>query len=279
MGVMTAIAATTAIISAASAGASFAQASKQRKKAAQAERDAQAAMADARKQLEKNYYDKLALPMGVYEAERQDVQTAMAGAISQAAEAGSRELVSTAGRGLQAVQASERAISEDEAQKLLQLEKLSATEESRLRDVGVQLDLEEVAGAQQAQSDAEKAAAAATAQGFSSATSALQQGLAMVPLYQQTRASKAMLGVESNYNAAAQQGKLQQQFLDKNGNALPFQQAFEVMASQRGVKGSEGVGSYSGDQWTDWMSQRGSKEISGYQNWSWLNPLYDVKPK
>jgi len=46
------------------------------------------------------------------------------------------------------------------------LDRAAAAEESRLRDVGVQLDLGEVAGAQMAAADASQAAAAAQTQGF-----------------------------------------------------------------------------------------------------------------
>ena len=71
------------------------------------------------------------------------------------------------------------------AKELADLQKLSAEEDSRLRDVGVQLDLAEVEGAQLAASDAQEARTAAMQQGMSSATSALQQGIALAPLYGQ----------------------------------------------------------------------------------------------
>ena len=51
----------------------------------------------------------------------------------------------------------------DELQRLYML---SAQEEGRLRDIGVQLDLEEVAGAKLAAANAQELAANATAQGM-----------------------------------------------------------------------------------------------------------------
>jgi hypothetical protein len=46
------------------------------------------------------------------------------------------------------------------------LEKMSAMEDSRLRDINVQLDMGEIAGAQQAAADAQQASANSMAQGF-----------------------------------------------------------------------------------------------------------------
>jgi hypothetical protein len=68
-------------------------------------------------------------------------------------------------------------------EELSNLAKLSATEESRLRDIGVQLDLEEAAGAQQAAADAQQAAAASTQAGFEGLTSMAGQAINMAPLY------------------------------------------------------------------------------------------------
>lgn len=150
---------TSAAIGVASTAYSFAQAAKQSKMSKQAEADAAKAMAEARKKLEINYYDALSLPTKVYEAERQDIQKEANAALQQASEAGGRELVATAGRVQQAVQESERAISENEAERLLQLQKMSAEEDSRLRDVGVQLDMGEVTGSQQKAADLQQASA------------------------------------------------------------------------------------------------------------------------
>ena len=57
-------------VSAGSAGMSFAQANKQKKLQREAESDARQAMEEARKKLEVNYYDQLAVPKEAYELER-----------------------------------------------------------------------------------------------------------------------------------------------------------------------------------------------------------------
>jgi hypothetical protein len=56
-------------------------------------------------------------------------------------------------------------------------------ESSRLRDLGVQLDLGEVEGQQMIAQNAEQASTAATAQGMQGLVSTAQQGLNMLPLY------------------------------------------------------------------------------------------------
>lgn len=271
MGVMTAIAIGGLAVSAASTGASFAQASKQRKLQNQAEADAEQAMQEARKKLEVNYYDQLAINKEPYELQREALISAGAQSIEAAREAEGRNLASTAGRVQMAQNEQQAGIRTEMGKELMDLQKLSAAEESRLRDINVQLDLGEVAGAQQAAADAQAAAAAATQQGFQSATSTLQQGLAMVPLYQQSQAAKAMSGVEANYNAAAKSGKLGSRFLDKSGQPIPFQKALEIRAGEKGMPGFGGVGAYDASQWNSWLGQQKVKDIQGMQNWDWLS--------
>jgi hypothetical protein len=169
-------------ISAASTGASFAQAGKQRKLQRQAERDAEAAMEEARKKLEVNYFDQLAIQKEPYELQREALLSQGAQAIQAGAES-ERGVAATAGRVAMAQNEAQAGIRTAMGQEMMDLEKLSAQEESRLRDIGVNLDLGEVAGAQQAAADAQRAAAAATAQGMQGLQSMAQQAVQMAPLY------------------------------------------------------------------------------------------------
>jgi hypothetical protein len=88
-------------ISAASTGASFANAAKQRKQAAKTQREAEKAaaeaMAAARKKLEINFYDKLAVQKEPYELAREAALAAGAQAI-QAGQESERGSAATAGR-------------------------------------------------------------------------------------------------------------------------------------------------------------------------------------
>jgi hypothetical protein len=211
-----AIATTTAIaigglaVSAASTGMSFAQANKQKKLQKQAQAEADQAMAEARKKLEVNYYDQLGIAKEAYELEREAGLSAGAQAIQAGVES-DRGSAATAGRVMMAqneMQAGQRTAM---AKELTDLQKLSAEEDSRLRDVGVQLDLGEVEGAQQAAADAQQARTAAISQGMQSATSTLQQGIQLAPLYSQD------LGAQKTaLNTAGFSGK------DINGQTYDF---------------------------------------------------------
>jgi hypothetical protein len=171
-------------VSAASTGMSFAQANKQKKLQREAEADAQKAMAEARKKLDVNYYDQLAIQKEPYELEREAALSAGAQAI-QAGVEGDRGAAATAGRVQMAQNEQQAGIRTSMGKELTDLALLSASEDSRLRDVGVQLDLEEAAGAQLAARDAQEARTAAMQQGMEGLTSTVQQGVAAVPLFGQ----------------------------------------------------------------------------------------------
>jgi hypothetical protein len=161
---------------------SFSEARKQRRLQQDAEDKAAEMMADARKKLEVNYYDQLAIQKEPYELEREALISAGAQAIEAGVES-ERGAGAVAGRVQMAQQQGQREIAAAMGQEMLGLEKLSAQEESRLRDVGVELDLSEAEGAQIAAAQAAEAANMATAQGVEGIVSMGQQAVSMVPLY------------------------------------------------------------------------------------------------
>jgi hypothetical protein len=201
-----AIATTTALaigglaVSAGTAGMSFAQAKKQRNLQQQAKDDAQKAMQDARRALEVNYYDQLAVQKEPYELQREALLSQGAQAIQAGVEGESRGAAAVAGRVAMAQNEAQAGIRTSMGKEMGDLAKLSAQEDSRLRDVGVQLDLAEAEGAQQAAADAGKAAAAATAQGMQSLGSAVQQGIQMAPLYGQDLGAQKSALSKMEYN-------------------------------------------------------------------------------
>ena len=73
-------------------------------------------------------------------------------------------------------------------QELANLEQLSATEDSRLRDVNTQIDLSQVEGAQKAARDAQEAKAAATESAVQSGITAVGQGINAANLYSKNTA-------------------------------------------------------------------------------------------
>lgn len=186
-----AIATATAIglgISAAATGASFAQAGKQRKLQREAQAEATKAMQEARQKLDVNFYKQLGIQKEPYELEREALLASGAQLIQAGVES-ERGAAATAGRVQMAQQAGQRQIAAAMGQEMAGLEKATVGEATRLRDMGVQLDLAEVAGAQLAERDAQQAAAAATTQGLSALQGLGTQIMQSAPLYGQSASS------------------------------------------------------------------------------------------
>ena len=191
MGLETALAVASLTMSAGTTTASFIQAADQKKKQKQAEADAEKAMAEARKKTEVNFYEELAVNKEAYEAQRE----AMLSAGAQAIEAGKesqRGLAAAVARTQKAQEVGQAKIRQAEIADVNKLEQLVAKEESRLRDVGIQLDLGEAAGAQVAAQQFAEQSQASTMQGVAGIGETVQAGLQMVPLYQQNKAVKGL---------------------------------------------------------------------------------------
>lgn len=170
-------------LSAGTTGMSFAQAGKQKKAQRQAEQDAEQAMIEARKKLEVNFYDNLGIQKEPYELEREALLSQGAQAIQAGVES-ERGAAATAGRIQMAQQQAQAGIRTAMGQDLMNLEKLSAAEGARLAGLQSSLDLQEVAGAQQAARDAQQLSVQATQQGMQGLTSMGQQAIStFVPLF------------------------------------------------------------------------------------------------
>jgi hypothetical protein len=141
-------------------------------------------------------------------------------------------------------------------QELMNLEKLSATEESRLRDVGVQLDLGEVAGAQQAAADAQEARSAAMAQGFQGVSSMAGYAAEMVPLYMQTQASKQFGAQQAEFSKRAAAGQLGAEYMI-DGKPMSQQQAIQK-------KYGLNVGGMTNSEFESYMTGKGKKFVNQY---------------
>ena len=194
MGVATAVALGTTL---ASAGMSAAQAAKQARLQKQAEAQAAKSMAEAKAKLEINFYDKLSVKKEPYELAIEATNVAAAQAMEAARES-ERGTAATAGRIMMADTDQQRQIATAFGQELSDLEQLSATEDSRLRDVGAQIDISRAEGAQQAARDAQEAKAAATTSAVESGISAIGQGINAANLYSKNTAlQKQALGKSS----------------------------------------------------------------------------------
>lgn len=259
-----------AATSAASAAGSFIQAGEQNKLERQASLDAAKAMAEAKRRLDINYADRLAIQKEPYELEKEALISAGAQSIQAGVES-ERGAAATAGRVALAqneAQGGQRAaMSKD----LATLEEKSADEASRLADVGVQLNLGEVEGAQQAAADAARARASAVSQGMAGIQSLGQQVIEMAPLYAKSASAKQFDKLETNYNAAAAKGGLDPKFLDAAGKALPFQQAVSKMGNTYGFDVA-GVGAMQPSAFQDYMTQQKSSNLRGMRDYNFFAP-------
>jgi hypothetical protein len=248
---------------AATTTASFVQAGKQKEAQRNAERDAAEAMAAARKKLEVNFYDNLSIQKEPYELEREALLSQGAEAIQAGVES-ERGAAATAGRIQLAQQQGQAGIRTAMGQELLGLEKLSAQEEGRLRDVGVQLDLEETAGAQLAAANAAELSAQAMQQGFQGVTSMAQQVSSFAPLYEKSQGAKEFANLQADYASAAEGGTLAPQYMS-GGKPLPFSQAIQMMGSNTGGTGYgfdvSGVGAMKPLAFQDYMSKQNASNL------------------
>lgn len=162
---------------------SFIQAGKQRDAMLQAQKDADEAMAAARKKLDVNFYESLSIPKEAY---AQQVQANLV-AGAQALEAGREGETRGAGALAGMVQAqqneAQNKIRAEMGQDIYNLQAATAQEDARLRDIGIQLDLGEVEGAQLAAANAQELSAQALQQGMQGVTSLAGQVASMAPLY------------------------------------------------------------------------------------------------
>jgi hypothetical protein len=178
----TIIAGVGAAISAGGTIMSFTQAAKQQGLQRQAEAKAAQAMQEARNKLEVNFYDQLAIQKEPYELQREAALVQGAQAI-QAAQEGDRGAAAAAGRVQMAQNEAQAGIRTAMGKELSDLERLSATEESRLRDINVQLDMGEIAGQQQIAADAQQAQAAAMMEGFQGLSQTAKDAAGTVKLF------------------------------------------------------------------------------------------------
>ena len=198
-GILSAIAAAAGVaIAATGTGMSFAQASKQRKLQQKAESDADKALQEARAKLDVNYMEALAIKKEPYELAREAMLVQGAQAI-EAGKESERGAAAIAGRVQLAQQEGQQKIRSAMNQEMFKLEQLKAAEDSRLRDIDVQLDLGEIEGAQMAASDAQRQAAAMTAQGFEKLVSTAGQAANLVPLFTKGKAEREFNRTNKDY--------------------------------------------------------------------------------
>ena len=175
-------------------GFSIADMRKMKKLQKEADADAEKFMNEAKKLLEVNAYDQLAVQMKPYELERE----ALASVGAQALEAGresERGAAATAGRVYAGYSDAIRDIQTRQGKEMADLAKLSAAEDARLKDVKTQIALDEATGAQMASAMYDERASQATQNAIAGGVSMLTQAAKLPALYgTDTRSEQAAIG-------------------------------------------------------------------------------------
>jgi len=238
------IAASVAIASAGAGMAmSFSAASKAKKAQQDAEQEVKNKMSAARKKLETNYMDVLAINKEPFERQREALLSAGAQALEAGIES-ERGGAATAGRLLAAQNEAQGQVRDAQSDRLFDLEAAQAEEDSRLRDIGVQLDLGEVAGAQDAAAASADKAAMMTNQGIQGAVNTVGAIGAAAPLY------------------AKSGGARQAGIINRQGGGRD--EVNKKLANLKGIDNKEQVGFNKGDVKTAGIEGIGVKNEAGY---------------
>jgi len=170
-----------AVSTALTTGFSIGDMRRMRKLQKESDADALKFRQEADKFLEVNVYDQLGVQMKPYEIEREALASVGAQSIEAARE--SERGMGSIGRIYAGYSDAIRDIQTRQGQEMADLEKLSAAEDSRLKDIKTQLALDEAEGAQQASAMYEERAAQAAKGAIAGVTSMLGQAAKLAPLY------------------------------------------------------------------------------------------------
>lgn len=196
---------------AAATAMSFAQAAEQNSIKNKAEAEAEKALAEAKKRLDVNVYEALDVNLDAFRRQQEGLLSAAAQATAAGVES-ERGVAATAGRVQAGVNEAMAGIREAEVSKLEELELLTAGEESRLKDIGAQISLDEAAGAQAAAANAAEMEQMALAQGMEGVTSAIGQAAAMAPLFSKTKGARQAARLERQFERGQKKGVVGKQY-------------------------------------------------------------------
>ena len=183
---------------------SFVQAGKQRDAMFKAQEEADKAMQEARQKLDVNVFESLSIPKEAYAQQVEANLVAGAQAMQAGVEGASRGAGAVAGIVQAQQNAAQNEIRANMGQDLYNLQAATAQEESRLKDIGIQLDLGEVEGAQLAAANAQELSAQAMSEGMQGVTSAVGQLASMAPLFDKSSLRNTDKLMEQ-YNQAKQE--------------------------------------------------------------------------
>ena len=184
----------------AQAGTGFSQAVRAKNARKKAERAAEEALTEARKRLEVNVFDALSINKLPYEMELEANNIAAAQA-TEAARESQRGVAATAGRVQGMQNQATRQVRADLSREMDAIQRMQLGEEQRLRDMGYGLDMQEIAGAQQAAADAQMRQTMGINAGMAGLTSATKEAAKGVELYQKSASVRQMDKLKKAFDA------------------------------------------------------------------------------
>ena len=154
-------------------------------------------MAEARRQLQVNYAKQMSIKKEPYAQERMAMLSQGQQVVDAASES-DRGAASAAAQVLMGQQVGQADITNRQGTDLQNIENAILEEESRLRDINVDLDMQEVEGQMAAAADMRTQAAQQTQEGIQGIANTAQAGLSMIQLYSQNMAAQkqALGGVQ-----------------------------------------------------------------------------------
>jgi hypothetical protein len=217
-------------------GFSVADMVKMKKLQREADAEAERLMKEAKSFLEVNSYDQLAVQMKPYELERE----ALASVGAQALEAGresERGAAATAGRVYAGYSDAIRDIQTRQGKEMADLEKLSAAEDARLKDIKTQIALDEATGAQMASAMYEERAAQATKGAIAGVGSMIGQAAKLPALFAKDREAEQSAFGSLNLNAdeLAKIGNINVESLGTANIPPPMPQGGPLTADQSAI--------------------------------------------
>ena len=208
MGVLTTATVVSLAATAATTAGSFIQAAKFKKQQQKADREAEEALAAARKDISKNYLKGLSYAKEPYETAREAINIGLSQQTQAGLEGETRGAAATAGRAQMASIEAQRKLASAEAQDIYGLQKLAAEEESRLAGLSYNLNLSELFGQQAASQVAERNRQTQIQAGIQGVGNIIKQAGEMIPEYMATPEGKATNKLERQFNRAQRRGEI-----------------------------------------------------------------------
>lgn len=225
-----------AVSTALTTGFSIGDMRRARKLQKEADADAEKFRKEADKFLEVNVYDELGIQMKPYEIEREVLAQSGAQAIEAGRES-ERGVAATAGRVYAGYSDAIRDIQTRQGQEMADLAKLSAAEDSRLKDIKTQLALDEAEGAQQASAMYEERAQQAAKNAIQGVTSMIGQAAKLPALYGiDKKAEQAAIGgLKLNADQLAKIGNIDSELLGTANIPSAMPQGGPLTAEQSAI--------------------------------------------